>query len=530
MRRLAPLLALLAVPLAAQAPLPADAPRPTLVVFLMVDQLRPEFLDRWAPQLAGGFARFRNHGAVFMNAYQDHAVTETAPGHSVSLSGRFPGSTGILRNAAGVVDPQSPLLTSRNPGASPYRFRGSTLIDWMRSRDARSRALSISAKDRGAILPLGRAKQSVFWYATTNGDFTTSRYYGDTLPSWIRGVNARRTAQRLAGQPWDLLLAPGQYAEPDGDSVENEGRNFVFPHLLPVDTVLAAADLVNTPWMDRLTLDAALEGVQALGLGKGPQPDLLAVSLSGTDYIGHRYGPDSREQHDNILRLDRTLGAFIDSLYRLRDSSTIVFALTADHGVTSFPEVAVRLGQRKAAIRYDLAPAIRLLKADLAAAGVDSTAVALDGPLVAVDRYRFAVAGVDPEPVLRRFVQAVRATPGIARVEHVRDLARRDTVRNLVNRRWMHMLSPDSQLEYVVTIVEGASPAGVNYAQHGSPYDDDARVPVVFYGPWFKGGHYPERALVADIAPTLARVLGVPPTERLDGRARMKIIVDPRQR
>src|SRR6476620_9338349 len=106
--------------------------------------------------------------------------------------------------------------------------------------------------------------------------------------------------------------------------------------------------------MDRLTLDAALEGLQALELGRGPQTDLLAISLSTTDYVGHRYGPDSREQHDNILRLDRALASFIDSLYRLRDSSTIVVALTADHGVSSFPELAAARAGRAPPPRYDV--------------------------------------------------------------------------------------------------------------------------------------------------------------------------------
>jgi hypothetical protein len=191
---------------AAQAASRSLATRPRLVVFLTVDQLRPDYLDRWARQLTGGLGRLSQRGAFFPNAFQDHAITETAPGHASTLSGRFPRSTGILRNAAGVEDPQAPLLTSRDPGASPYRFRGSTLIDWMRSRDPRSRALSVSRKDRGAILPLGRAKQSVFWYAASSGELTTSRYYADTLPTWIRRVNARRVPQSYAGQSWTLLL------------------------------------------------------------------------------------------------------------------------------------------------------------------------------------------------------------------------------------------------------------------------------------------------------------------------------------
>ena len=124
--------------------------KPALIVFLTIDQMRSDYVDRWAPQLTGGLARLAQHGAVFTNAFQDHANTETAPGHSVTMSGRFPRSTGIVSNTTGVLDPQAPLLTSRDLPASPYRFRGSVLIDWMRTRDPGSRALSVSRKDRGA--------------------------------------------------------------------------------------------------------------------------------------------------------------------------------------------------------------------------------------------------------------------------------------------------------------------------------------------------------------------------------------------
>ena len=502
------------------------ASRPRLVVFFTVDQMRPDYLDRWARQLTGGLGRLSQHGAFFPNAYQDHAITETAPGHASTLSGRFPRSTGIVRNTAGVEDPQAPLLSSRDPAASPYRFRGSTLIDWMRSRDPRSRALSISRKDRGAILPLGRAKQSVFWYATSSGEFTTSRYYADTLPTWVRRVNARRVPQSLAGQSWTLLLPGREYAEPDSVPQENAGHDFLFPHVLSSDPARAASDLLSTPWMDRFTLDAALEGVQALELGRGPQTDLLAISLSATDYVGHRYGPDSREQHDNILRLDRAIGSFIDSLFRLRDSSTIVFALTADHGVTSFPELLARHAGRTPPPRYDVGTSLRTLRGMLQGARLDEDAVDFDGTLVSVDRTAFARARVDADPFLARFAATLRQRPGIARVDRVRDLAQRDTVRDAVSRRWLHMLPPDAAVEYVVTPVQGAYPAGAQIAEHGTPYDDDARVPLIFYGAGIRSGRIVERALVVDAAPTLAHVIGVTPFERLDGRVLTRALTD----
>ena len=530
MRRLRAISAAL---LAAAAALPAGAqarPRahPKLIVFLTIDQMRSDYVDRWSGQLTGGLKRLGQHGAFFTNAFQDHGVTETAPGHSVTMSGRFPKGTGILRNTAGVEDPQAPLLTSRDAPASPYRFRGSVLMDWLRTHDQRSRGLSISRKDRGAILPMGRAKQNVFWYATTNGEFTTSRYYADTLPDWIRAFNARRAPQRLAGHAWTLLLPANQYSEPDTVPIEHDGKDFVFPHMLPADSSRAAGDLPYTPWMDEITLAAALSGLQALALGTGDATDILAVSLSATDYVGHRYGPDSREQHDNILRLDRSLGAFIDSLYKLRDSSTIAFALTADHGVTSFPELAAARRGVPAPLRYDVRPAVRAMRADLKAAQLDSNAITLDGPLLYVNRDQFGSNGSKAQSIVTTFVAALRKTPGIVRVDRVSDLAGRDTVRDAVTRRWLHMIPPDSPVEYVYTAAPGTYPADARIAEHGAPTDDDAHVPVIFYGPWFTPGRYAEHALVADMAPTLAHVAGVLPTEPLDGHVLRHAIAAPR--
>jgi hypothetical protein len=337
--------------------LPDPARAPTLVVFFTVDQLRPDYFDRWRTQLTGGLGRLSRGGAFYTNAFHDHALTETAPGHSVTMSGRFPRRTGIVRNSQGVYDPQQPLVAARGPGASPFRFRGTTLTDWLRVKNPRTRALSVSGKDRGAILPIGRDAQQVFWFAAP-GVFTTSRYYADTLPDWVRRFNERRLADSLAVRPWTLLLPDSAYAERDDVPQEANGRDFIFPHVAATDT---AWGLPATPFYDELTLAFALQGLRALDLGAGPHTDILAVSLSATDYVGHKYGPDSREVHDQVLRLDRAVGAFLDSLFTIRDSTKVIIALTADHGVASFPEVyAQRTGAP--AFHVDVAPALSTVR------------------------------------------------------------------------------------------------------------------------------------------------------------------------
>ncbi|MDQ3996461.1 MAG: alkaline phosphatase family protein [Gemmatimonadota bacterium] len=520
--RLALASAVAAPQIARAQPAAQPAPRtPQLVVFITIDQLLPVYFERYGRQINGGLARLHRNGAFFTNAYQDHAVTETAPGHASTLSGRFPRSTGIVTNALGVGDAQAPIVEGlRGAGASPYRFRGSVLIDWMRVKDARSRALSVSRKDRGAILPIGRAKQEAFWYASDR--FVTSTYYADTLPTWVQRFNARRIPQSYAGKRWELLLAPGEYAEVDSVQYEGgrPGHDVVFPHVVTADSAIAPRVFPNYPWMDEHTLNFALEGLQAMNLGRGPQPDLLAISLSTMDAVGHSYGPESREVHDMFLRLDRYLGAFIDSLYRLRDSSTIAFALTADHGVASYPEIAARR-QPLTVTRVDLAPAIRPGFAALGAAGVDSGAVRFEEGILFVDRDALVRRGLDPDSAIRAMGDSLHKVPGVQRVDYLRNLRARtpsQLERDYVARRWIQMLPPDLPAELVVTLEPNVYWGGVFYATHGSPHDYDAHVPVIFYGPWFAPGRYRNMVRVVDMAPTLAHVLNVRPTEELNGR------------
>jgi predicted AlkP superfamily pyrophosphatase or phosphodiesterase len=480
---------------------------PTLVVLVTVDQLRSDYLLRFQPQFAGGLARLLQGGAWYPNAFQDHANTETAPGHAAVWSGRYPRSNGIVSNDRGVPDTTVRLLDSDGPGASPARLRGEMFFDWLRARDPGARALSVSRKDRGAILAVGRARESVYWFAP-EGRFTTSTYYADALPAWVRAFNARRLPERMAGRVWDLLLPDSAYAEPDSVAFEYGGREVVFPHVLSPDSTAAARTLLDWPWMDELTLQFALAGVEALGLGRGPGTDLLAVSLSATDGIGHRFGPDSREIHDQILRLDRVLGAFLDALDRLGDSSRIVVALASDHGVAPFPELyAARTGA--SAGHLSLRAQLTEVRRALADRGIPAVAFRLEGDQLLVDRGVFTAAGVSVDSVVAVFVEQVRAVPGVARADLVRALATADTVHDMIARRWVHTLLPEHPIELVITLEPHWVWGRGADAQHGSPWDYDAHIPLVLYGAPFRPGRYEDTVSAVDLAPTLAAGLGL---------------------
>jgi predicted AlkP superfamily pyrophosphatase or phosphodiesterase len=491
---------------------------PSLVVLVTVDQLRGDYIDRdlWAHQLTGGLSRLASTGAWFTNAMHDHAITETAPGHASIGSGRHPVNTGIAANTVGVADPANPLVEEPLLGASPVRYQGTSIADWLVARYPSARVFSASGKDRGAILPLGRYRGQVYWYVQS-GRFTTSTYYQTQLPRWVRDFNSRRIAASWAGRTWRLLLDESGYPQPDSVPAESFGRGYMFPHAMPDDPAAATQSLFTYPWLDELTLQFALQAVRALQLGQGNRTDLLAISLSGTDYIGHRWGPDSRELHDQVLRMDRALGGFLDTLFTLVDSRRVVIALTGDHGVAPIPEVASAASVAPDARRVTFGSVMSEIRGWLHSVGGDTASVSFGSGAFVVDRNRLTAQGVNLDSLRARFMGLARATPGVANVTTIEELATRDTVSDAHARRWLHMFRPGGEVLAVVTLhpynMWGSIPA-----THGTPHDYDAHVPLIFWGEPFRQGRYANRVSTVDLAPTLARAAGVQPLERVDGR------------
>ncbi len=506
----------LASPLAAQGP--ASRPDIRLVVHLAVDQFRPDYLERWADQLHGGLGRLLRGGVVYLHAEQDHAITETAPGHASMLSGRWPARTGIISNTRGVGDPTELLVGGGGSGASPHRFQGTTLYDWMRAADPDVRALSVSRKDRGAILPAGRSRIPVYWYA--RGRFTTSSYYADSLPAWLQMWNATDPVARLAGRDWEPL-AGIDYPEADDRPFENGGRDVTFPHPIPAEHDRAAAALPGFPVMDSLTLDVAWHGVRALGLGQrgAGHPDLLMISLSTTDAVGHTWGPGSREIHDQVLRLDRYLGAFLDSLATIVPAGQMLVTLTADHGVTEYPEAGA--GGRVSI--DDVARGLSRWVADRH--GIDAD-IEDEGGLLLADTDALQARGVDVARLADSIAGVVRSRPGVRRVFTPATLAVAADTEAL---RWRHQVGPSTGWLVAVAIdphwVWGT---GHGSTSHGTTNLSDRRVPVIVMSPGVPARRVDRVVGVVDIAPTIAALLGIAPTEPLDGSPLGEVVPVPR--
>ncbi|HTR21534.1 MAG TPA: alkaline phosphatase family protein [Gemmatimonadales bacterium] len=525
MSKVAMLLALLGVPGAPRRTDPAPAPpKPKLVLVITVDQLRADYLTRWKPQLTSGFAVLDQGGAVFTSAYQDHGVTETAPGHAAILSGRWPAHTEVLTNVLGVSDSTAPLIGATGPGASPRRFRGTAFFDWLHAADTSSRALSVSRKDRGAILPIGQARQAVYWYAASSGIFTTSRYYADSLPTWVTAFNAQRLPFKMAGRRVTLLLPDSAYREPDSVPWENGGHGFTFPYALPSDSLKAAQQLPNFSLMDSLTLAFALTGMEALKLGRRSATDLLAVSLSTTDAIGHAFGPDSREIHEQVLRLDRYLGWFLDRVFDKVGKTNVVVVLTADHGVTPFIESSLRAGHAEARV-VNIDTLLTAVNARLDTMSGDTTHrrwFEIDPGIVFLrDNGKLAARGFNVDSIVRALATRIRAVRGVARADLPGDLAQADTVADPTARRWLHTVPASSSVAVVVTLADWCAwgwPGVPETAVHDEPSESDTHVPLILWGKGVKPGHYTARANTVDIAPTLARLTGVSALSLLDGR------------
>ncbi len=506
LRRLFPLLAVVAT-LGVAPRTPPERPR--LIVVVTVDQLRGDYLQRWPEQWSGGLGRMFAQGAYFPVGLQDHAMTQTAPGHSTILSGREPAHTGIVSNTLGIPDTSVSLVDVAGTGASPHRFRGTTLVDWMRDADSGTRVLSVARKDRSAILTVGRAKEPVFWFA--GGQFTTSTWYADTLPLWVREWNTRSHLTGFAGHTWELLLPASAYREVDDIAYEHGGRDRTFPHRLPTDSAELINAIVEYPVMDSLTLDFALTGARALGLGQRNGTDLLAVSLGSTDGVGHDYGPDSREIHDQLLRLDRWLGQFLDSLSTAVPAPEVLVVLTADHGVTPYAQALQARGAPGGHIA--LGPLVREVNQRLG-----QSLLSYSSGLIYADTSALRAIKVNPESL------ATSLTARVQRLPHVVDAWSSATLgaplrSNVGAQRWRRALPRD--FSFLVCAV--ASPGYVwseaeNTADHGTTNFDDVNVPIAFLGAGITPGVFADTVRTIDIAPTLARRLGLKLPKQIDGR------------
>ena len=349
----AALTAALSVPAVAA---PVETPKPKLVVVISIDQFSASLFEQHRADFHGGLGRLARQGTVYPSGYQSHGMTETCPGHSTLLTGKYPNKTGIVANdfydlATGqktycLADPSVTLANDPSGGGrlvSPKLLMAETYGDWLKAVSPGSRVYAVSGKDRGAINMAGHKADGVFWLETRFG-MTTWVEPGQDAKARLAPMaafNARLIADQKK-KPFTWTYADKRCAALEGDYVTG-GRAWraALPRPTPTDEAGVTNDLSISPYTDRVTLEAAQVLRDEFKLGDGEATDVLTISLSATDFIGHRYGTQGPEMCDHLLRLDDRLGAFLDSLDKVKGQVLVVLA--ADHGGSDFPE---RLAQQ----------------------------------------------------------------------------------------------------------------------------------------------------------------------------------------
>jgi hypothetical protein len=498
-----------------------------LLLFVSIDQMWSEWIDRFAPFYTGGLKRLREQGAVFTNAYYRHSNSETGPGHAVLLSGRHARDHGIIANdwhdrLSGafvnvVDDPLQRPLPGPGRAASPQSFMGVTVGDLLKRASPRSRVVGVAGKDRSAILMAGRTADAAYWYDSSFGGFASSTYYMSALPGWLAAWNAAKHADALAGKPWTKLLddeaAYLKTAGPDDVKGEWDNVDTVFPHRIRgvPPTREFYDDLRRTPFLDDLTLDVALRAMDAHGLGRDGATDVLAVGFAATDAIGHTYGADSQELMDQLVRLDRTLGRLFEAAEKRAGRGGLLIGLSADHA--SMPLVEVLRAKGVDARRVSPSVVRDAVNQALAARFPQAGELvkAFDMPHVYLDLERVAAQKLHRADVEKVVEDALMGTGIVDRVytseRLLGDPPADDADFVLFRNSYFEPRSPHVIARLKRYVYLDDRPGGTG---HGTVHDYDRHVPVVLAGAGIARGRYEIPCGPQDIAPTLATLLGLP--------------------
>lgn len=508
---------------------PSAAARPKLVVFLVVDGLPMRQVLGYRDQLQpDGFRRFLDRGTWFANAHYGHGHTVTAAGHSVMLTGAYPQRTGIISNEW--IDPKTrqPVYNTNDAqyryidnkteplaGTSPRMLLAETIGDVLRTVDADSKVIGISGKDRGAILPAGH-KGTAYMYMGETGQFASSTYYMPAHPAWVKAFNDAKPADAFFGKAWAPLLPEAAYARsvPDGQTWQVNGGN---GNRLPTtlgDKIDGPGprfygNILPSPFGDELTLAFARAAIEGEALGADAKPDILSVSLSSHDYINHAFGPESRLSHDHFLHLDRHLQAFFQYLDAKVGAGNYVALLTADHGFADTPEWTKSQG-RDAGRVVPSQMLARLNEGLTARFGAGVWAQKMSASGILFDEKLIADKGLRPADVYAEAKALLLKIDGIAAVfteEQLRGSDRATPYLEQMRKSW----HPDRAAPVQVVVkphwLFSSRPQG---SSHGTPYEYDTHVPILAWGAqWVGRGEVQQRVEVADIAPTLAKILQV---------------------
>ena len=507
------------LPLAIAGKAPDYPRRPKLVLILVIDQFRYDYLVRFRQRfVAGGFNLLLNGGANFADCRYDYATTTTGPGHATLLTGAYANVHGIIGNewyeptlhrpVNCVEDLTTKLVSepdraSATPGFSPHYLIGSTLGDELRAAtDFRSKVVAISLKYRAAVLMGGHSPSAVYWYDPGSGRFVTSTYYMPALPSWVAEFNRNSPAKEYCGGKWTALP----------ETIEANGQTLGEYRGMPEESCpdpKFLGWLQYTPFMNEFELAFAREAVRNERLGQGTDPDLLAISLSVNDSIGHGFGPYSAQVADATLRTDRYLASFFAELDKLVGLDNVWVALSADHGVAPNPgfiqDHKWGLGNAQPALVRD---AVEIAMAS--AFGPGAWIERMELPYIYLDHHALMNHHIQPLQAEEVAATAAASAPGVMDAFTHTQLLTGSLPSSPLARAASNSFNPKRGGDVFVFLDPYAVPVpGSRETTHGSPWNYDSQVPLLLWGSAFKPGVYFSRCQPIDLAATLAAALGL---------------------
>ncbi|QRR01988.1 alkaline phosphatase PafA [Dyadobacter sandarakinus] len=509
---------------------PSTLARPKLVVGMVVDQMRYDYLYRYYDKYKeGGLKRLMNEGFNCRNNHYHYALTVTAAGHSAVYTGSMPAINGIVgndwydaakgRNVYCTDDSTVATVGSSNVTVgkmSPRNLLVSTVTDQLRiATNFRSKTVGVAIKDRASILPAGHAASGAYWFDSRTGNFVTSTYYMPALPGWATDFNNRKLAAEYARTGWTTQLPIEQYIQSSPDDVAWEGKlagqpKPTFPHDLTGNSGDAFGPMTTSPWGNTLTKEMAIAAIRGENLGKGKDTDFLAVSFSSPDRIGHTFGPNSVEQEDDYIRLDREFADMLNFLDTWVGKGNYTVFLTADHGAMDVPafwqEHKLPAGLMNAATLTRT-----IVNALNAAFGEAKYVAAFENYQLYFDKALLAEKKVTVAQACAVVRTALLATEGIADVIDLTNINNAplntyqlELYKNNINAK----RSGDVQVIVQPGWFASSLATGTD---HGTPYNYDTHVPFLLYGWGVNKGETLRRTTIADIAPTISALLHILP-------------------
>jgi hypothetical protein len=481
---------------------------PKLVVVIVIDQFRGDYLERYRDRFGdGGFRLLLDHGAYFPDCNYNYANTRTAPGHSTLFTGAYSNGHGIVANewwepskhrmVTSVEDDGTKLVgvDGNQPGASPHNLLADTVGDELKlATQGKARVFGISLKDRASVLPGGFAADAVYWLEPKSGAWITSTYYRSDLPKWVQDFNSNRP-EKYWNREW--RDAQGALLRSTGHRKSKDGREASFYEVVG-----------PTAFANDYEFDFAKQLIVFENLGRGPATDLLSISLSANDILGHGVGPDSPEMQQMALDLDKQFADFFNFLGHQIGLADVWIALSADHGVSVLPEVgrklkipAANLDNAKLEAQIDNAIAAKFPAAHPA------KYVKLDYPLAWLDPDAFTAVHVNERDAEKAVGEAMKQA-GLREYFTKSQLAEGEVPATPLGRKFLNSYSPEGSW-YVMGVPDIYTVGATRGTDHGTPYTYDTHVPLAFFGLPFQPGTYRTSVEPVDLAVTLASLLGI---------------------